>query len=352
MKTLFLAVLAVLAAAAPASAAVTPKFLGTGHDPGVAVDRAGTAHVAWFTEGPEGTGTLEYCQVRRRPRTCTLRRTLPLVDEGAAKAQVLVPRPGTVHIIVPVVNGDTLLFSSGDGGNTFAPPVSLRDTGTVETALIDRDGLLSMVSQTGPAAYGRYGFDGAGPETMPVVFGSATESLDTSLAPLGRGLIVFFAGLAGRSVIWNGVGDPNLQQSWFEGRRLGDGRTAPSAAGGPKRTFVAYVDRSGSRSDIRVRRVRSSGRFGRAKRISRDAPVDVHLVRSRRGSLAAIWDDGSDVFYVRSRNGRRWTRPKVLVRGNDPADLRPALGRRGGWVVWDSSAGNFGMYPIRIARIP
>jgi hypothetical protein len=151
MKTLFLAVLAALAAAAPASAAVTPKFLGTGHDPGVAVDRGGTAHVAWFTDGPEATGTVEYCQVRRRARTCTLRRTLPLVEEGAAKAQVLVPRRGTVHIIVPVVTGDTLLFTSGDNGNTFAPPVSLRDTGTIEKALIGRDGLLSLMSQTGPA---------------------------------------------------------------------------------------------------------------------------------------------------------------------------------------------------------
>ena len=111
------------------------------------------------------------------------------------------------------------------------------------------------------------------------------------------------------------------------------------------------MDRRGDRWGILVRRVRSSGPFGRAKRISSDAPVNVHLVRSRRGNLVAIWEEG-DMYYARSRTGRRWTRPRTLVRGNDPADLVPALGRRGGWVAWDSGAGNFGMNPIRIARIP
>ena len=352
MKPFLLALLAALAAAAPASAAVTPRFLGTGHDPGVAVDRKGTAHVAWFTDGAASTGAVEYCQVRRRARTCTLRRTFPLLESAAAKAQVLIPRPGTVHIVVPVVNDDTLLFSSGDGGATFAPPVPLGDTGTIEKALIDRGGRLSMISQTGPADFGRFGLDGSGPREMPVEFASATESLDTSLAPLGRGLIAFFSGLAARSAVWNGVGDPNLQQSWVEGPRLGDDRTAPSAAGGPKRTYVAYVDRRGGRSEIRVRRVRRSGRFGPARRISRDDPVDVQMARGPRGDLAVLWDDGTDAYYVRSRKGGRWTRQRTLIRGNEPTDLRPALGRRGGWVVWDASPGNLGMNPIRIAAIP
>ena len=55
---------------------------------------------------------------------------------------------------------------------------------------------------------------------------------------------------------------------------------------------------------------------------------------------------------VRSRNGRRWTRPQRLFRGNDPQDLRAALGPRGGWMVWDSNPGNAGMHPIRIAALP
>jgi hypothetical protein len=40
------------------------------------------------------------------------------------------------------------------------------------------------------------------------------------------------------------------------------------------------------------------------------------------------------------------------VRGNEPNDLRPALGRRGGWMVWDGNPGNLGAHPIRITALP
>ena len=56
-KLAALTAFACLAGAAPAAAA--PGFLGRGHDPGVAVDAAGTAHVAWLAEAADGTGTLE-----------------------------------------------------------------------------------------------------------------------------------------------------------------------------------------------------------------------------------------------------------------------------------------------------
>jgi hypothetical protein len=346
-----IALLALLAGAAPAAAA-TPRFLGTGHDPGVAVDRAGTAHVGWFTGGVGGGGTLEYCQVPRRGRGCTLRHTFQMAEAGSAKVQVLAPRPGAVHIVAPVLSGDTLLFNSADGGATFAPPVSLRSTGTVENAVFGPGETLSLMSQVGPPAFGRYGLDGSGPDEMPVEFGSATEALETRLVPLGSGLAAVFSGLATRSVIWNGLGDPNLQQSWVEGPRLGDERVAVTAAGGRSGAWVAYVDHRGSRNDTRVRRLRNSGRFGKAKRITRDSPASLEMAQGPRGDMAVLWSDSDDAYMVRSRKGRRWTRPRRLVRGNDPSDLVAALGRRGGWLVWDASAGNFGSNPIRIAAIP
>ena len=347
-----IALLAVLAGAAQASAASTPRFLGTGHDPGVAVDRAGTAHVAWFGEPAPGAYTLEYCQFPRGARSCALRHTFPLERDGSAEVQVLIPRPGAVHIVAPVLNDDTVLFNSADGGATFAP-VPLGEMSTIETALYGPADTISMISGTGPASFGRFGLDGSGPGGLPVTFGSATESLETALAPFGAGLVAVFSGLATRSVIWNGVGDPNLQQSWFEGPRLGDERLAASAAGGRSGTYIAYVDRRGDRSDTRIRRLRANGRLGRAKRLTRDDPVSLKLVQGPRGDMAVVWHSLDDAYLVRSnRKGRRWTRPRRLVRGNEPTDLRPALGRRGGWMVWDGSAGNFGSNPIRIAAVP
>jgi hypothetical protein len=347
-----IAMLALLAGAAQASAASTPRFIGTGHDPGVAVDRAGTAHVAWFGAPAPGTYTLEYCRFPRRARTCALRHTFPLPRDGSAKVQVLTPRPGAVHIVAPVLNDDTLLLNSGDGGATFGS-VALGDTGTIERALYGPGDTISMLSQTGPASFGRFGLDGSGPGGLPVGFAAATESLETALAPWGAGLLAAFSGAATRTVLWNGVGDPNLQQSWAEGPRPGADRTAVTAAGGRSGTYVAYTDRRGGRSDVRIRRVRANGRFGKAKRLTRNDPVTLHLAQGPRGDMALVWRFLDDAYVVRSnRKGRRWTRPRRLVRGNQPEDLRTALGRRGGWMVWDGSAGNFGSNPIRIAAIP
>ncbi|MGH2968923.1 MAG: hypothetical protein ACRDK0_07650 [Solirubrobacteraceae bacterium] len=114
---------------------------------------------------------------------------------------------------------------------------------------------------------------------------------------------------------------------------------------------MAYVSRRGSRNTF-VRRVRSSGRLGRAVRVSRDDPVGLAFAQGPRGDMALVWDSLDDALIVRSRKGRRWTKPRRLFRGDDPEDLRVALGRRGGWMVWDASAGNAGSDPIRIAALP
>ena len=78
-----------------------------------------------------------------------------------------------------------------------------------------------------------------------------------------------------------------------------------------------------------------------------------HTSQPPRGHMALVWGTSSEAAWVvRSRDGRRWTRPKRLFRGNDPPDMRSALGRRGGWLVRDSNAGNAGTHPIRIAALP
>jgi hypothetical protein len=335
----------VLAGAAPASAA--PGFLGRGHDPGVAVDAAGTAHVAWLAEAGDA-GTLEYCQVPRGKRACSLRRSIPLSEDGFGKVQVLLPRPGPVQIIAPLLR-PAVLASSSDGGNTFALS-SMGDTPAIETAIYGPGDFISLMSGSGPAAFGRFNPDGSGPGGLPVKFAAATESLETTLAPWGAGFVSFFSGLRARSVLWNGLGDPNRPESWVEGPRLG-AADAPKAVGGRSGTWVSYVRRG--RDATYVRRLRSSGRLGAERRVVRDDPFEVTFAQGPRGDMALVWGTASDTaMIVRSRNGRRWTRPRRLFRGNDPEDLRAALGPRGGWLVWDANPGNAGTHPIRIAALP
>src|SRR4051812_16092692 len=92
-------VIALLGWSSPAAAA--PGFLGSGHDPGVAVDGAGTAHVAWLADAAGGTGALEYCQVPRGKRACGTRTTVPVEESGFGKVQVMLPQPGIVQIVAP-----------------------------------------------------------------------------------------------------------------------------------------------------------------------------------------------------------------------------------------------------------
>jgi hypothetical protein len=341
-----LSVLVCLAGAAPAVAA--PGFLGRGHDPGVAVDSKGTAHVAWLARAADGTGTIEYCQVPRGKRACALRRSLALSEDGFGKVQVLLPRPGTVHLIAPLLR-PAMLASSFDGGNTFALATIGTDTPAIENAVYGPGDTISMVSGSGPASFGRYNADGSGPSDLPTSFGSATESLETSLAPWGSGFVVFFSGLRARSVLWNGLGDPNLQESWVEGPRLG-AADDPRAVGGRSGTWVAYVRRG--RDKTYVRRLRSSGRLGAERVVVRDDPFDVTFAQGPRGDMALVFESGDAASIVQSRNGRRWTRPRRLFRGNEPQDMRAALGPRGGWLAWDGNAGNAGEHPIRIAALP
>src|SRR3954471_14154528 len=116
LRIALLACLGLLAAAAPAPAA--PGFLGRGHDPGVAVAADGRAHVAWLAESGDA-GTLEYCQVPRGKRACAIHTSVALEDDGFGKVQVLLPPPGVVQIVAPLLEHPALL-TSADNGVTFA----------------------------------------------------------------------------------------------------------------------------------------------------------------------------------------------------------------------------------------
>ncbi len=329
-----------LLAAAPAGAA--PGILGAGTDPGVAVDSAGTAHVGWL-----GGNTLEYCQVPRGTRKCSVRQTFPLSAPGIADVQVLAPRPGAVFLVASVLSDPAVLLSSADGGATFASrPIG--SLGLISQAVFGPGETVALLSDG--ASFARYGTDGAGPPDWAVSFADATEALSTSLASFGGGYAAFFGGASqSRSALWNGLGDPNLPQSWVEGPRLGSERLAPSAMGGPRGTYVAYTDRRRG-SAMRVRRLRSTGRLGPARRVSGDDPTAIHAAQGPRGDMIVLWRKFPDeVRFVRSRKGSRWTRPRRLFRGHEPQALRPALGARGGWMVW---AGGGSDSVVRIAALP
>jgi hypothetical protein len=349
MGRAFLAVLAAaLIAAAPAGAA-TPRFLGTGHDPSVAVDQNGTAHVAWPSE--QHGNTLEYCQVPRRAKACTVRRTLTLPEEGAGHPQVLVRAPNLISIVQPDTPERTMVFTSADNGNTWAGAVA-GEMQTLEEAVAWPANQFTAISGTGPAEVATWGFDGSGPQEPGVHLAEATEALDTSLTAHEGRLAAFFAGSGRlRMFQWTGLGDPNLQENWVEGRALGEDTSSPSAVSGRAGTFMAYVVRKGRATNTYVRKV-TGMKYRRLKRVSHDDPVELAFAQGPKGNMALVWRGLNAAKIVRSRNGRRWTKPRRLFRGREPEDMRAALGPKGGWMVWDANAGNQGSNPIRIVALP
>ena len=254
-------------------------FLGRGHDPGVAVDGAGTAHVAWLAEAGDA-GTLEVLPGPARQARLCVRRSIPLAEDGFGKVQVLLPRPGTVHIVAPLL-GPAALISSADGGNTFAVGSLGQDTPAIEKAIYGPGEFISLMSGSGPAAFGRFNADGSGPADLPVKFGAATESLETSLAPWGTGYAAFFSGARARSVLWNGLGDPNLPESWVEGPRLG-AVDVPSVVGGRSGTWVAYVNRGRDATFVRRLTVQRWPRTGAATGPRRPVRARLHPGPARR----------------------------------------------------------------------
>lgn len=119
--------LALLAAARDAPAS-TPFQLAVGKEPNLAVDGAGTAHIAWFDRAAQ---TVEYCRIPRDKRACEGRQTL-FSGQMFGRPHVLLPAPGQVLIVLGEAqcgrtDACTFIRRSSDGGTTFAPALPIAD---------------------------------------------------------------------------------------------------------------------------------------------------------------------------------------------------------------------------------
>ena len=320
-----------------------PGFLGRGHDPGVAVDAAGTAHVAWLTEAGDA-GALEYCQVPRGKRACALRRSIPLSEDGFGKVQVLLPRPGDRpdRRAAAAAGGARELLRRRQhvrrrddrGGHARDRAGDLR-AGRVHLADV---GLRPGVVRPLQPPAGR-------PADFPVEFGSATESLRPRSRRGARGFVPFFSGLRARSALWNGLGDPT-------GPRLGRGPAARQGRASRRR-------RRSGRGSPTCRR-RGSPACAACAPAAASAPSGEDARRPVQGSPSprarvATWRSCTDLV-VRVDRALAQRAPLDAAEAAVPRQ-RPAgpAGRARPprrLDVWDSNPGNAGMPPIRIAALP
>ena len=241
--TVVAAVVVALAAGAPAGAA-SPIVIGPGRDASVAIDDAGTAHIA-YNDTAAADQRLHYCRLPAQATVCTGLQTLSLPGSTTIRPYVFTDG-GVVRILAHRYGfaagpfGQDLLLTSTDGGASFGTPVSV---GTLEAddAVAGPGAGISIVSAaraTSPS-YQRVPTDGS-----PAAVGSArlstTALYHTSVGLAeGRTAVVAYddgAEMPEAAYSVHGGGDPHDAASWANGA-LGGGAVV-QVAGGPAGVFL------------------------------------------------------------------------------------------------------------------
>ena len=125
-----LAALMVGVVAQPAHA--TPHFIvGTGQNPGVAVDALGTAYIGWKVNVYADQGdAVQLCVLPAGARACATLATIPFPGAGYNLGRVSVLLPGAPGVVQVTVGRDLgpnysqYVATSADGGVTFGAPVA------------------------------------------------------------------------------------------------------------------------------------------------------------------------------------------------------------------------------------
>jgi hypothetical protein len=338
-----LVVLLLLVLTAPAQAA-RPVTIGPGDAPGVAVDAAGTAYVAY--NGPYVTPgePLMFCAWPRGARSCAPR---TITDDNASPlAQPALVGAGGAGAVWIVSARDTLqLMTSGDGGATFGAPVSLGEGRFFDAAFGPERRLALTIRNLGYIDFYERSLAGPVGGTAQVNPGYGVES---QVAYAGVRPVVVSGGRspAIAYTAWTGAGSVHDPAMWTTPRRVGKSNSF-ALASGRRGLWLAHEVSAGYPDRMVVRRF-SGNRFGRAPRIPAYrrglTPIaGAALAQDARGRMVAVWysSTGERLEYSKSRTGARWSRARVLATGVEtPADLQVALGPDGrGLVVWDENTG-------------
>src|SRR3954447_20376240 len=353
MGSFVLACLAAVAFASPAQA-VSRYRIGRGQAPGVAVDAAGVAHIAFNGESANGQPIM-YCAVPKGARRCTPR---PILDDGEsalAQPALVATGPGPNELWVTSVRQyDRIVYlHSLDGGATWSGPVTIGAGRYFEGAF-------------GPGGQIAFSFR---EEFLLRSFATAPD--DAAMTPInekwpqGNSVVGWFKnrpvvvtgganpGFAVSS--WSGTGDIHDPATWFGPYKIGSSNYF-ALAGGPRGLWLLQEKELHDATAAMQVRHFNGRKFGRAHRIPAGRLGTTPVVtdgfgQGPTGRMAAVWyaDVRNRLEYSVSKTGKRWTRARVLAPGVElPSQIRIALGRDGrGVVVWDENGGD----DINVVRI-
>jgi hypothetical protein len=352
--SLVLACLAAVALASPAQA-VTRYKIGTGEAPGVAVDAAGVAHIAYNAEYVSGVGQpIMYCAVPKGARKCTPRAILSDGESAEAQPAVITtgPAPGELWV-TSVRNGNLIVYvHSLNNGATWSGPVQIGEGRYFEGTF-------------GPGGQIAYTF-----EQEFRLRSVTTPPDDSAMTPInekyaGESVVNWFqnrpvvvTGAARPGIVvssWSGDGDPHDPATWYGPYKIGHSNYF-QLAGGPRGLWLLRERSLGDATDAMEVRHFNGRKFGRGHRIPTGRLGTTPVIgdgfgQGTTGRMAAVWyaPVRNRLEYSVSKTGKHWTRARVLAPGVElPSAIRIALGRDGrGVAVWDENGGG----DINVVRV-
>jgi hypothetical protein len=345
---------------APAGAgAATPLTVGSGHKPGVAVDAAGAAYVAWY--GPESTITsLNFCRLPRGAGACDVSTTIaapgttlsrPFVTVDGATVRVVSYRYG----LTGARFDEIWQFTSSDGGATF-------DAGHA-IGVVPFDEAVRGPGATLSVATNAF-FEGLVFQNVPLDGSTAGESRavlssdhpyngTVGLVDAGTPLTVF-ADAWGNAQFrrYSGAGSLNDPAAWTPAADIGYA-DYPRLAGGPSGLFLL----AGTPQNALTVRKYNGSTFTAGTKVADVADdAQAHLTEDPGGRLHAVFGRfspaGIELDYATSDDGVRWRSGPLLTQaGTLPiGQLRAAAAPDHiGVAAWETAADSSSQ--IRVAAI-
>jgi hypothetical protein len=346
-------VFGVCAPTALGAAPAKPIVIATGSAPSVAVDSAGTAHIA-YNDNASANAPVHYCRLARGASACTAPQTFMLPGETTIRPYVFV-EGATVRILAyrfGLSNGpfrQDFLLTSSDGGQTFGAPVSV-GTLAPNDAVAGPGAAISLVSAAGPEspAYQRVPIDGSAPASDFARL-STRSPYETAVGLLGGSTPVaaFDDGASTPETSYSvprDLANLNRTGSWSES--VLEKGSAPHLAGGPVGLFLllSTIDPSGAHQ-LKVSLFEdgrfSPGRGGAASYAQPGGFPDAALVQDDTGVLQVIYGAGDGQLMTNASSGAAgFGIPQPIAVDDSFGGLRAgAAADHAGVAVWTHGSG-------------
>jgi hypothetical protein len=302
------------------ASAATPLTIGAGHKPGVAVDAAGTAYIAWY--GPESnTTSLNFCRLPRGAAACDV--TTTIAAPGTTLSRPFVTVDGATVRVVSYRYGLTGVrfdqiweFTSADGGATFdaGHPVGIAPFDEAVRGPGDTLTVTTNAESTGLAVQ-NVPLDGTDAGDSQAIL-SADHPYNGTVGLAGPTMVAVFADASSNAQVRTSAGALNDAATWTPPIDIGYA-DYPRLAGGPSGLFLL----SGTLENALTVRKFNGSTFGPAVKIA-DAGDDAqaHLTEDATGRLHAVFAHntaaGLELDYSSSDNGTSWQSGPLLTQTN------------------------------------